>query len=583
MVLIKLLKYLKNFWKETIITWILVLLESVCEILVAYFLQFLLGAVQNGDLKGVILWACIIAIMAIVAAVTGVFAGILAADASTGFGRNLRETLYKNLQTFSFNDIDKYSTSSIITRSTTDISNCQFSFMMICRMVIRAPFMMVFALIMAFITTPKVSWIFLIIIPFLLTLLIFIATIAHKYFVKIFDTYDELNASVEENVEGIRVIKSFSRKDYHKDKFSKVSKVILDNYIKAEQILSFNNTSVHFTVYSAQIIVSIVSAGLIINYGNDPSVFTIAQLATLFTYIQMITMSLMMISQVYVSLIISRNSSERVYEIINHKTDLSSPSNGVSIVKNGDVDFKNVTFAYHDQNPCLRNLNLHFDSGKSYGIIGPTGSSKTTLISLIARLYDTTEGEVDVAGINVKDYDLKSLRDSVAVVLQKNTLFTGTIKDNLKWGNKDATEDQIKEACDIAQATEFISKFRDGLDTHIDQGGNNVSGGQKQRLCIARALLKNPKILILDDSTSACDTHTDFLIRERLKSTMPNVTKFIIAQRVLSIKDCDSILVMDERGNIVDQGNHDVLYKECDVYKELYDSQQGGGDFDATD
>lgn len=548
--------------------------------MVAFFLQFLLKSVERGDLKNVVLWAIVIASMAIVAALTGVFAGVLSADASTGFGKNLREEMYVKIQKFSFDDIDKFSTSSIITRCTTDVTNAQFSFMMICRMVVRAPFMMIFALIMSFVSAPKIAWIFLITIPVLLIVLIIIATVAHPYFVKIFDTYDELNASVQESVEGIRVIKSFSRKDYHKNKFNKVSEFICNTYIKVERILSLNGPMVNLVVFSSQILLSLLGSYLIVHSSNKD--LQISQLTTIFTYIMMITMSLMMISQVYVSLIISRNSSERITEIINQEPSIISPKDSIKEVKNGDVEFKNVTFSYKNSNPCLKNINLKFQSGKSYGIIGPTGSSKTTLVSLIARLYDVDDGEVLVSGNNVKNYDLKVLRDNVSVVLQKNTLFSGTIRENLLWGNKDANDEEIKEACEIAQASEFINNFPDGFNTMISQGGTNVSGGQKQRLCIARALLKNPKILILDDSTSACDTHTDKLIREGLKNSMPQATKFIISQRVLSIIDADEILVFDQYGNIVAKGNNKELLEKCEVYKELYNSQQGGGDFDAT-
>lgn len=572
------MKYLKGYWKDTIITWVCVLIESCFEILIAFFLQYLLKAVEHSQLDQLIMWSLILGGIAILSAILGVVAGVLSAGVATGFGKNVREAMYTKIQDFSFDDIDKFSTSSIITRSTTDITNAQFTVMMILRMILRAPFMMIFASIMAFITAPQLAWIFLIIIPVVLALLITIATVAHPYFVKIFDTYDVLNESVQENVDAMRVVKSFGREKYHSEKFNKVSKFIQDKYRKVESILAFNGPSMNIAVFTAQILISLIGANLIVSSGN--TTFQISQLTTLFTYTMMITMSLMMISQVYVNLIISKNSCERINEVITFKPTISSPENGIKEVKNGDVDFENVTFSYRTSNNVLENINLHFQSGKSYGIIGPTGSSKTTLVSLIARLYDTQIGSVKVSGINVKDYDLKVLRDSVAVVLQKNTLFTGTIRDNLKWGDETATDEQIYKACDIAQASEFIKSFPKQLDTEIVEGGNNVSGGQKQRLCIARALLKSPKILILDDSTSACDTHTDFLIREGLKDAMPNVTKFIIAQRVLSIKDCDEILVLNEQGKIVAQGNNDKLMKECDVYKELYQSQQGGGDFD---
>lgn len=577
----KLAHYVHGFWKDTILTWICVLFETCLEILVAFFLQYLLSAVENNNRNGIFLWAGVIALMGIIAAFLGIAAGYWASSASAGFGKNLRDAMYVQIQKYSFKNIDKFSPSSIVTRTTTDVSNVQFAFMMIIRTVIRAPFMMIFALIMAFVAAPHLAWIFLIIIPVILAVLIIIASIVHPIFVKVFDTYDELNESVQEDVDGIRVVKSFGRKKYHESAFQKVSDFIYRNYIAAERKLAFNGPVLNLAIYSAMILISYLGSKEIIANGN--TTLQISELTTLFTYVMMIMMSLMMVSMVYVMITISRNSSERIIEIINEQSDIVSPENPVMEVKDGDVDFKDVSFGYVPNKYVLKNVNLHFNSGMSVGIIGPTGSSKTTLISLIARLYDVNKGSVQVAGIDVKDYDLEVLRDSVAVVLQKNTLFTGTIRENLLWGNPKATDEEIWKACDLAQASEFLHSFPEGLETQIVEGGNNVSGGQKQRLCIARALLKNPKILILDDSTSACDTHTDSLIRQGLATTRPDVTKFIIAQRVLSIKDCDTIIVMDAGGAIVDMGNNDELMDRCLVYQELYQSQLGGGDFDVNE
>lgn len=583
----ELMKHAKGYYKDITFTWIFVLLETALEIGIAALLSYLLEAIQgvnnNGvpDLKGIIMWALIIIAMAIVAAVFGILAGYWSSSASCGFGKNLRDAMFVKIQDYSFKNIDKFSSASIVTRTTTDVTNVQFSFMMILRTVLRAPFMMVFSLIMCFVFAPKLAWIFLIIIPILLFLLLFISSKAHPIFVKIFDTYDDLNSSVEEDVDGIRVVKSFGRKEYHVSHFNSVSNDIYKNYIHAEKLLAFNSPLMNVAIFSAMILLSILGAILITK--TNGSELNVERLSSLFTYVMMILMSLMMISMVYVMITIARNSAERIIEIINEEPDIKDNDNPVMEVKNGDVDFNHVNFGYNDKTLVLKDIDLHFKQGQTVGIIGPTGSSKTSLISLIARLYDVTSGEVKIGGVNVKDYDLKVLRDSVAVVLQKNVLFTGTIRDNLKWGNENATDEEIWKACDLAQASEFLHTFPEGLDTMLVEGGTNVSGGQKQRLCIARALLKNPRILILDDSTSACDTHTDSMIRQALSNTRPDVTKFIIAQRVLSIKDCDIILVMDNNGTIVNIGNNDELMANSAVYKELYESQLGGGDFDVNE
>lgn len=583
-------KHIKGFWKDAILTWGCVILETALEILIAFFIQFLLEQVRINNINGIILWACIIAGMAVLAAVLGVLAGYWASSASAGFGRNLRQSMFEKVQDYSFKNIDKFSPSSIVTRTTTDVTNVQFSFMMTIRMVLRAPLMMLFALIMCFIMAPGLAWIFLIIIPLVLFVLLFIASKAHRRFVLIFNTYDDLNESVEEDVDGIRVVKSFDRKSYHVSHFNKVSDFIYKNYVANERLLSFNNPFMNFAIFTAMILISILGSKIItsnvevVNSLNglvaSPVNLTVESLSSLFTYVMMIFMALMMVSMVYVMITIARNSAERIVEILDEVPDIRNNDHPIMEVPNGNVDFNHVSFGYAAGKYVLNDVDLHFKEGETVGIIGPTGSSKTSLVSLMARLYDVNEGDVQIGGIDVRDYDIKTLRDAVSVVLQKNVLFTGTIRDNLKWGNENATDEEIWAACDLAQASEFLHTFPKGLDTLITEGGTNVSGGQKQRLCIARALLKDPKILILDDSTSACDTHTDSLIREGLAKTKPNVTKFIIAQRVLSIKDCDTILVLESGGKIVDKGNNDELMKRCSVYKELYESQLGGGDFD---
>lgn len=583
-------KHIKGFWKDAILTWGCVILETALEILIAFFIQFLLEQVRINNINGIILWACIIAGMAVLAAVLGVLAGYWASSASAGFGRNLRQSMFEKVQDYSFKNIDKFSPSSIVTRTTTDVTNVQFSFMMTIRMVLRAPLMMLFALIMCFIMAPGLAWIFLIIIPLVLFVLLFIASKAHRRFVLIFNTYDDLNESVEEDVDGIRVVKSFDRKSYHVSHFNKVSDFIYKNYVANERLLSFNNPFMNFAIFTAMILISILGSKIITSNVEvvdslnglvaSPVNLTVESLSSLFTYVMMIFMALMMVSMVYVMITIARNSAERIVEILDEVPDIRNNDHPIMEVPNGNVDFNHVSFGYAAGKYVLNDVDLHFKEGETVGIIGPTGSSKTSLVSLMARLYDVNEGDVQIGGIDVRDYDIKTLRDAVSVVLQKNVLFTGTIRDNLKWGNENASDEEIWAACDLAQASEFLHTFPKGLDTPITEGGTNVSGGQKQRLCIARALLKNPKILILDDSTSACDTHTDSLIREGLAKTKPNVTKFIIAQRVLSIKDCDTILVLESGGKIVDKGNNDELMKRCSVYKELYESQLGGGDFD---
>jgi ATP-binding cassette subfamily B multidrug efflux pump len=575
----KLLKFIKQYWKDTIWTWLFVLGESVCEVLAVFYMRDLIDNVQTTNMQGIYLYSGVIAILALIAVALGILAGVFSASASAGFGKNLRQAMFVQIQKYSFKNIDKFSTSSIVTRTTTDVTNVQNAYLQCIRAVIRAPFMMIFSLIMCFVIEPKLAWIFLVIIPLCMFFLFFLATRVHPTFVKVFETYDTLNQTVEEDVDGIRVVKSFNREEEEKRKFHGISEFIYKNFVHAEKIVAFNGPLLNLAVYGAILAIAFFGANMIVNSGG--SELTVGGMSTLITFVMLIMMSLMLVSMVFIMVIIARNSAERIIEIIDEQPDIVSPKDGLKSVDNGDVDFQDVSFAYNADKYVLEHLNLHFPRGSMVGILGSTGAGKTTMVSLIARLYDTSGGEVEVGGHNVKDYDLVSLRDSVAVVLQKNTLFTGTIKDNLRWGNANATDEEIQKACDLAQVTPFLKDLPNGLDTMLEQGGNNVSGGQKQRICIARALLKNPKILILDDSTSACDTHTDALIREALENGRKDVTKFIIAQRVLSVKDCDTILVMNN-GEIVGKGTNTELLASCPVYKELYQSQLGGGDFDAS-
>jgi len=574
-------KYIRGYWKDTILTWAMVFVESACEVLIAFFMQFLINAIkalESNSATEVYIYTGVIAGLAIVAALTGIGSGYFASSAAAGFGKNLRQAMFEQIQTYSFSNIDKFSTSSIVTRTTTDVTNVQNAFQMIIRTVIRSPLLAIFSTVMCFVTEWKLAWIFLIIMPVVLTVLILIARVVHPIFKRIFDTYDSLNEYVQEDVDGIRVIKSFNREDYEKERFNKVSDFIYRNFVRAETILAGNSPTISFAAYAVIIIIAVLGANIIVS--SNATEMDVGALSTLITYAQQILMALMMLSMIYVMITIARNSAERIKEIIVEEPEIVSPKNAIKEIKNGDVEFRNVNFAYSGDKNVIHDINAVVPSGAMIGILGPTGSGKTTLTSLLGRLFDVKEpSEVIVSGHNVKEYDLVSLRDSVAVVLQKNTLFTGTIRENLKWGNEKASDEEIMFACDAAQVTPFLKEFPDGLDTMLTEGGTNVSGGQKQRLCIARALLKNPKILILDDSTSACDTHTDALIREALQSKRKDITKFIIAQRVLSVKDCDEIWVMDE-GRIINRGTNEELMQTSQVYRDLVESQLGG-DFDA--
>ena len=568
---------------ECLIPWIMTLLVGTLEIasgsalnpdpFLVKLLNFLTGGAENPSYLLIILeFGAVLMLFATLSLAFGVKAGKYTAKASSGFAKNLRKDLYYNIQNFSFANIDKFSSSSLITRLTTDVTNVEMSYMMIIRTAVRAPFMMVFAMIMAFTINAKMALIFVCIAPLLALGLFLIISRAIPFFHKIFKKYDALNESVEENIRGIRVVKSYVREDYEKNKFSKASAEVKNNFTKAEKLIALNTPLMNFCTYSGIILIFIIGSILIIKYQN--TVLQLAELQSFMTYSFQILMSLMMLSMIMVTIIISVASAKRIAEVLNEKSLIVSPENALTNVKDGTIEFENVSFKYNKDAPrfAVENISFNVKSGETVGIIGATGSGKSTLVSLIPRLYDVTLGTVKVAGVNVKDYDVETLRNAVAVVLQKNVLFSGTIKENLKWGDKNATDEEIEKAARLAQAHEFILARENGYDTVIEQGGTNVSGGQKQRLCIARALLKKPKILILDDSTSAVDTHTDALIRKGLKNYIPETTKIIIAQRIASVQDADKIIIMD-KGKIVAIGSHDTLIKDNDIYRELYFSQ----------
>ena len=587
-------KYAKGCWKFAILAWVFVALEVACEVLIPFCSEYVIQVISPGaeeiaagyvvseHMGELWLFAGLMIGLAIISSICGVSAGFAAAKGAARFGRNLRKAMYYQIQEFSFANIDKFSAPSLVTRLTTDVTNVQNSVQMIIRTVVRAPLMLVFALTMAAIKSPQLAMIFLVIIPLLSLVLFGIALKVHPVFIKVFNAYDSLNGSVQENLQGIRVVKSFGREQFETEKFGKVSYFIYRNFIRAERLIALNNPAMQLSIYAAMLLISYFGARMVIASGNSPTGFNTGSLTALFTYVMQIMNSLMFVSMAFVMIIIARNSAERIAEVLQEKSTITSPENAIMEVKDGSVDFEDVSFRYYEEveGDVLHKVNLHIPSGSTVGVIGATGSSKTTLISLIARLYDVREGAVKVGGHDVKEYDLATLRDAVAVVLQKNVLFTGTIRSNLLWGNPNATQEQLERAAHLACADEFINRFPEGYDHPIDQGGTNVSGGQRQRLCIARALLKNPKILILDDSTSAVDTATDALIRQAFKTEIPDVTKFIVAQRVLSIRECDKIIVLD-KGEIIGEGTHAELVKNCEVYREIYETQLGGGDFDA--
>lgn len=567
-------KSIREYKKQTILTPILVALEVIMEILIPFVMAKLVDyGIYGNNLPLIYKLGLLLLVLVTFSLIFGALAGKFAATASTGFAKNLRHDMYYKVQDYSFENIDKFSTASIITRMTTDVTHVQQSYQMLTRITFRAPLTLIFAFIMSFTINVKLSLIFLALAPVLAIGLYFIATHAYPIFEKLFKTYDKLNNVVQENVRGIRVVKSYVLEEEEKEKFGEVSQSIYKNFSKAEKIIAYNSPLMQLVSYAGLLLVSWFGAKLIVG----PGTLTTGELMSLITYAMQILTSLMMISVVLVMLTISMASAERIVEILNEEPTLKNKGNPIKEVKNGSIEFNNVNFSYvgNKDKTCLKNINLKINEGETIGIIGGTGSSKTTLIQLIPRLYDTTTGTVKVGGIDVRDYDIETLRNEVAIVLQKNVLFSGTIKENLRWGNKEATDEEMVRVCKLAQADGFINEFPKKYDTYIEQGGTNVSGGQKQRLCIARALLKKPKILILDDSTSAVDTKTDKLIRKAFKEEIPNTTKIIIAQRIDSVKEADKIIVLDG-GTINGIGTHEELMKTNDIYKEVYTSQRKG-------
>lgn len=570
-------KSIREYKRDSILTPILVAFEALVECIIPLMVANLVNKMQNGcDLSVILKYGVILIIMACFSLLFGALAGITAANASAGFGKNLRKDLFMAVQNFSFENIDRFSASSLVTRMTTDVTNVQMAYMMIIRTVVRAPLMLIFSLVMGFIMGGRLALIFLFTIPVLGIGLGLVIKKTMPLFRKVFKKYDNLNNSVQENINGIRVVKSFVREDFEMKKFNEAAEDVCADFTKAEKILALNNPMMQFCLYVVMIFVLTFGSYLVVNFGG--AIIQVGQLSSLLTYSFQILMSLMMLSMNFVMVTISIESCERIVAVLEEKRTISNPENPIYEVNDGSIDFDDVSFKYSKRADryALENINLHIKSGQTIGILGGTGSSKTSLVNLISRLYDVTEGEVKVAGVDVRDYDLVTLRDAVSVVLQKNVLFSGSIKDNLRWGNKDATDEEIEEACHLACADEFIEQFPDKYDTHIEQGGTNVSGGQKQRLCIARALLKKPKILILDDSTSAVDTKTDAIIRAGFKKFIPETTKIIIAQRVSSVQDADQIIIMNN-GSVEAIGTHDELLASNPIYQEVYYSQNKGG------
>ena len=582
-----LLKSVREYKKPSLITPFFMVIEAFCECLIPFIMAKLIKAIDvtdiaaNDAMREILKYGGILIGLAAVSLTSGFLAGRFAATASCGFAKNLRHDLFYKVQKFSFSNVDKFSTSSLVTRLTTDVTNVQQSYQMCLRIVIRVPLQFIFAIIMSFIVNPKLAWIFLTIVPVLAMILFCIMRFVMPFFRRIFKKYDALNNSVQENVGGIRVVKAFVREEYETKKFQKAAGEVRDDFTKAEKILALNNPIMTFFINFASILISAFAAYAIVDntYWAAYQGFGKGELSALISYgIQMLS-CLMMFSMVFVMITMSLESARRISEVLNEKSDIVSPENGITEIKDGSIVFKGVSFKYSEKASkyALSDIDLTINSGETVGILGGTGSSKTTLIQLIPRLYDATEGEVLVGGVNVKDYDLDSLRKEVAVVLQKNVLFSGTFKENLRWGDETASDEELERVCKLAQADEFVRAFPDGYDTYIEQGGTNVSGGQKQRLCIARALLRKPKVLILDDSTSAVDTKTDALIRKAFEKEIPDTTKIIIAQRVSSVEHADKILVLDG-GKITACGKHEELMASSPIYREIYEAQTKGSE-----
>ncbi len=571
----KLLGSVREYKKPSILTFLFILLEAVIECLIPFITANLVNRIQAGaEMPEILKNGALLVVMAMLSLACGWTAGITAAKASAGFAKNLRHDAFHRVQTYAFQNIDKFSTSSLVTRMTTDIANVQMSYMMLIRIAVRAPLMLVFSIVMAFLMGGALATAFVVIIPVLVCGLWLVSRRAMPAFRRVFKKYDRLNESIEENVRGMRVVKGFSREGYEKEKFGAAAGDIRNDFTRAERIVALNSPLMQICVYFNMIFVLLVGSRLVVTGSG----IGVGEISAMLTYGMQILMQLMMLSMIYVILTMSAESMKRIAEVLSEESALKNPPSPIFNVKDGSIDLDGVSFKYSEkaEKCALSDIDLHIRSGMTVGILGGTGSGKTSLVQLIPRLYDTTVGTVRVGGADVRDYDLDALRGAVAMVLQKNLLFSGTIKENLRWGNENATDEELIEACRLAQADDFIRSFPDGYDTMIEQGGTNVSGGQKQRLCIARALLKKPKILILDDSTSAVDTKTDAAIRQGFRTYIPETTKIIIAQRVGSVEDADLILVMDG-GRIVNAGTHHELLQTSEIYKEIYEQQTGGG------
>ena len=576
----RLSRCVREYKRASILTPLFVSLEVVMEVLIPYYMGKLLDlGVTVGDMSYILKSGGILVVFCVLSLTFGVLSGKNAATASAGFARNLRHDMFYNVQSYSFSNIDRFSVASLVTRLTTDVTNLQNAYQMIIRIAVRSPMMLVFSLVMAFRVNHRLSLIFLCVLPLLALGLALIVRNAHPIFERVFKTYDVLNRVVSENLHGIRVVKAFVREKHETEKFNTVSEKIYKDFISAEKLLALNAPLMQFSSYATMLLISWFGAHLIYASGNIPDQgMTTGDLVILISYSMQILSTLMMLSMIFVMLTLSKASAQRIYEVLDETSDLHNPAQPVTQVKDGSIVFDHVSFSYAGDKDklCLKDASFRIESGQTVGILGATGAGKSTLVQLIPRLYDATEGTVTVGGVDVRDYDLDTLRSKVAMVLQKNVLFSGTIKENLRWGNEDATDEELEEACRLAQADEFIRTFPDGYDTHIEQGGSNVSGGQKQRLCIARSILQKPKILILDDSTSAVDTKTDALIRRAFRQSIPDTTKIVIAQRVSSVEHADQIIVLED-GRIDAIGTHETLLASNKIYKEVYDSQTKGG------